>query len=240
MVILLKCFPFSSSTDGKSSSVSPTLSHARPGIYYEDNPMHAAKQLTRSSSKNVSPVLDSSTSNVSQKNPMADKKPSQPIGSSFMPSSSLLSKSNGTDISSLANRMNNISPVKGIDYSLSNETKQSLAEPVSNKHISPQPDINSLTQSIQSSSNSTYRTPVKQNQRLSGVHQEAPAEFASIYNDAPDEFESLRKSVRPVTSQELNNAIELLKYDVHKEMKTIVKEVVRQFDISRVSVYCCY
>lgn len=52
-----------------------------------------------------------------------------------------------------------------------------------------------------------------------------------------DEFESIKAAIRPVSSQELENALDLLKYDIHKDVQTIIKEQIRQFDISRVSTF---
>lgn len=48
-----------------------------------------------------------------------------------------------------------------------------------------------------------------------------------------DEFDSLRKTLRPVTSQELQDALQMLRYDVHREVQEIIKEQVRQFTLAR-------
>jgi len=49
------------------------------------------------------------------------------------------------------------------------------------------------------------------------------------------EFDALRRALQPVTSQELQDALHLLRYDVHKEIQAITREQVRQFAIAKVS-----
>ena len=55
----------------------------------------------------------------------------------------------------------------------------------------------------------------------------------TIDTNSVDEFDSLRKSVKAVTSQEMNDALQMLKYDIHKEMQEIIKEQSRQFSIAK-------
>lgn len=57
---------------------------------------------------------------------------------------------------------------------------------------------------------------------------------AHSLEDVADDFTSLREAVRPVTHRELEDAIELLKYDIHQEVQEIVREQVRQFSIAKV------
>jgi hypothetical protein len=49
-------------------------------------------------------------------------------------------------------------------------------------------------------------------------------------------FESVRQAVKPVTAQDLDEALMLLRYDLHREMQDIIREQVRQFSIAKVSV----
>ena len=45
---------------------------------------------------------------------------------------------------------------------------------------------------------------------------------------------------RPVTSVELNEALQLVKYDMHREIQGLMKEQVRQFSIAQVCyIVCC-
>lgn len=48
------------------------------------------------------------------------------------------------------------------------------------------------------------------------------------------EFEELRHAMQPVSAKELEDALELLKYDIHMEMQEVIKEQVRQFVIAKV------
>lgn len=51
-----------------------------------------------------------------------------------------------------------------------------------------------------------------------------------------EEFNDLKQAVRPVTRIELEESLELLRYDIHREVQEIIKEQVRQFSIARVSI----
>jgi WD40 repeat protein len=53
--------------------------------------------------------------------------------------------------------------------------------------------------------------------------------------ETADEFAVLKQSLRPVTQRDLDEAIELLKYDIHQEVQEIIREQVRQFSIAKVS-----
>ena len=48
-----------------------------------------------------------------------------------------------------------------------------------------------------------------------------------------EEFESLRRAHRAVTTQELQDSLQMLRYDVHREVQEVIKEQVRQFAIAR-------
>lgn len=109
---------------------------------------------------------------------------------------------------------------------------QSVAKPIS--------DV--VSSEIKQSSESV-KTPTKKSQlrRSASVTTAQPVTlgnhsdlYRSQTSDRADEFDSIRKTVRPVTNGELDNALDILKYDLHKEIKVVVKEVVRQFEISRV------
>lgn len=54
-----------------------------------------------------------------------------------------------------------------------------------------------------------------------------------------DEYAALREAVRPVTNKELNDSLEMLKYDIHLEVQDLIREQVRQFAIARVRDTCC-
>eukprot|EP01039_Chlorochromonas_danica_P000271 gene271-290_t len=45
--------------------------------------------------------------------------------------------------------------------------------------------------------------------------------------------EEIRQAVQPVTSKELEDALDLLRYDIHMEMQEVIKEQVRQFVIAK-------
>lgn len=49
--------------------------------------------------------------------------------------------------------------------------------------------------------------------------------------------EEIRQAVQPVTSKELEDALDLLRYDIHMEMQEVIKEQVRQFVIAKVCVF---
>lgn len=55
-----------------------------------------------------------------------------------------------------------------------------------------------------------------------------------IFN-VQDDFSSLRQAIKPVTSKELEDALDMLRYDIHCEIQEVMKEQVRQFTIARVS-----
>jgi hypothetical protein len=48
-------------------------------------------------------------------------------------------------------------------------------------------------------------------------------------------FDSVRQAVKPVTAQDLDEALMLLRYDLHREMQDIIREQIRQFSIAKVS-----
>ncbi len=50
---------------------------------------------------------------------------------------------------------------------------------------------------------------------------------------AQDEFANLRSQLQPVTSQELQESLQLLRFDFHKELQSITREQLRQFEIQR-------
>mmetsp|Transcript_24379 Transcript_24379/g.35785 ORF Transcript_24379/g.35785 Transcript_24379/m.35785 type:complete len:654 (+) Transcript_24379:178-2139(+) len=51
--------------------------------------------------------------------------------------------------------------------------------------------------------------------------------------DISEVEDGIRKAIRPVSNQQLNEALELLKYDLHKEFQGIIREQVRQFAIAK-------
>jgi len=69
---------------------------------------------------------------------------------------------------------------------------------------------------------------------------QAPLQSRSLVNPNPhpnssnnDEFGSLRNALKPVTTQDLADALALLRYDMHREVQEVVREQVRQFAISK-------
>jgi hypothetical protein len=55
-------------------------------------------------------------------------------------------------------------------------------------------------------------------------------------NEAPSEqYESLKQAIKPVTAGDLELSMQMLKYDLHREMQDIIKEQIRQFSISKVN-----
>ena len=50
-------------------------------------------------------------------------------------------------------------------------------------------------------------------------------------DDEDDKVEQIRHNIEAVTSQELQEALQLLKYDIHKDVWSILSEQSRQFEI---------
>jgi hypothetical protein len=48
-----------------------------------------------------------------------------------------------------------------------------------------------------------------------------------------NKFDNLRNAVKPVTSQELNDSLAMLKYDIHREIQDIIREQARQFSMAK-------
>jgi hypothetical protein len=55
-----------------------------------------------------------------------------------------------------------------------------------------------------------------------------------------DEFDELRRAVRPVTSRELSEAMQMLKYDIHKEVQAVIKEQIRLFSEAKVVLFILF
>jgi hypothetical protein len=49
-------------------------------------------------------------------------------------------------------------------------------------------------------------------------------------------FDSVRQAVKPVTAQDLDEALMLLRYDLHREMQDVIREQIRQFSIAKVNL----
>eukprot|EP01031_Cornospumella_fuschlensis_P033058 gene33058-39990_t len=56
---------------------------------------------------------------------------------------------------------------------------------------------------------------------------------SKLPGDADVAFEDLRQAVRPVSAKDLEEALEVLRYDIHNEVQEIIKEQVRQFVIAK-------
>jgi hypothetical protein len=55
-----------------------------------------------------------------------------------------------------------------------------------------------------------------------------------IYADQNTDFQQLRHAIKPVTTKELEEALEMLKFDIHCEIQEVLREQVRQFNIAKV------
>lgn len=66
---------------------------------------------------------------------------------------------------------------------------------------------------------------------ISGVNTATKADTSA--REVEDE---LRGAIRPVSNQQLTEALQLLKYDIHREMQGILKEQIRQFAIAKVQL----
>ncbi len=55
-----------------------------------------------------------------------------------------------------------------------------------------------------------------------------------LHDEDLSDFMDLKHAVKPVTSKELEESLELLRYDIHREVQDIIKEQVRQFTIAKV------
>ena len=53
-------------------------------------------------------------------------------------------------------------------------------------------------------------------------------------DESRDVEDELRSAIRPVSNQQLTEAMQLLKYDIHREMQGLLKEQIRQFSIAKV------
>ena len=56
-------------------------------------------------------------------------------------------------------------------------------------------------------------------------------------DESRDVEDELRSAIRPVSNQQLTEAMQLLKYDIHREMQGLLKEQIRQFSIAKVPTY---
>jgi hypothetical protein len=62
-------------------------------------------------------------------------------------------------------------------------------------------------------------------------------EEADIFTaNTNEDFQQLRQSLRPVTTKELEESLDMLKYDIHIEIQEIMHEQVRQFTIAKVKI----
>jgi len=64
----------------------------------------------------------------------------------------------------------------------------------------------------------------------------APTPAPTVSASTAPEFDALRKAIQPVSNQEFQEALHLLRYDVHKEIQAITREQVRQFAMAKVRV----
>lgn len=65
----------------------------------------------------------------------------------------------------------------------------------------------------------------------SAEHDEAPATHKAATEES---FSSLRNAMRPVTVHDLQEAMDMLRYEVHCEVREIIREQVRQFEYQKV------
>jgi hypothetical protein len=213
------------------------LSHAHPGKAakyevdsFEDNPMHARSPKYEVESFEENPMLQRSSRydvDSFEENPMISRQASQAPPAA--PETLKRRASSSSSISQIPSPVKSQSIRTAIKTandtnSTSNETKQSSAseriKTPTKKSVASRRSFSTPTGQLSSSSptpgnQSDFRRPQA--------------------NSGNDEFDGIKKAVRPVTNGELDNALDILKYDLHKEIKVVVKEVVRQFEISRVS-----
>lgn len=74
----------------------------------------------------------------------------------------------------------------------------------------------------------------KEKKALSKAFQEQLPDSSDIFSTGED-FQQLRHAVRPVTVRELEESLEVLKFDIHREIQEVIHEQVRQFNLAKVS-----
>ena len=55
------------------------------------------------------------------------------------------------------------------------------------------------------------------------------------YSGSEEVETHIRQQLRPVTHQQLTESLQLIQYDVHREVQSVIREQVRQFSIAKVS-----
>ena len=108
----------------------------------------------------------------------------------------------------------------------------------------PKSDIASLSSRVNESVYS-HQTSAPAAPSQSQSHAQSQSQSQSQSRRLPDESDMsveshIRNQIRPVTNQELTEALELIQYDVHREVHAVIREQVRQFSIAKVSVYSSY
>lgn len=85
----------------------------------------------------------------------------------------------------------------------------------------------------------TLRTQPQSYQQTDGTPRRPVRQAVEEDEQLLDEsYSSLRQAVKPVTVRDLEDALALLKYDMHREMQDIIREQIRQFSIAKVLLAC--
>lgn len=76
---------------------------------------------------------------------------------------------------------------------------------------------------------------------VSGYYDYDPFTAGDATHDAHDEddqleLSSLKQMLRPITRKELEDNLQLLRYDIHREVQDVIKEQIRQFAIAKVNI----
>lgn len=81
------------------------------------------------------------------------------------------------------------------------------------------------------SHHSSESVPAGTSQAQSHSHSQRP-----FHDDSDATVESnIRSQLKPVTNQQMTEALQLIQYDVHREVHAVIREQVRQFAIAKVS-----
>jgi flagellar capping protein FliD len=112
---------------------------------------------------------------------------------------------------------------------LENESKSGVSrESFANRHAA-RPKVNAYADSFITSGTKKHSVLPKS----SGNRDYMREVDESAGNE--EDFSSLRNAPRPVNTKDLEEALELLKYDIHREIQEVIREQVRQFSIAKVN-----
>lgn len=89
----------------------------------------------------------------------------------------------------------------------------------------------SNSSSINKSSNTIYDDGTSVHEEGDQYHNNEPHQHQQQQSYYP----SIRNAIRPVTAQDVEVSLDMLRYDIHREVQEIIREQVRQFAIAKVS-----